>query len=155
MKALQMLDHVCLWYAQIFVIVLLLFASLAVWASYTHPVGDIRSHSPLDNSYLFLVRAVFWIICLQNLNSRITRLCLGLSAGLFFTLNCFALVGLGMMERFVAHRGHSFTTTFMELVFVGVFLSIAGYGSMLWVSLRPPNAFQPTSSLHHPLSQSC
>jgi TRAP-type C4-dicarboxylate transport system permease small subunit len=78
---------------------------------------------------------VFWIFCLKSLPNLIARVCIALSAGFSLAFCLYILVGA--LVRFVSL--HSFPASLFGFPLILVLLSLpmAGFGSMLWVSLRP------------------
>ncbi|MCE0496414.1 MAG: hypothetical protein LV481_00510 [Methylacidiphilales bacterium] len=152
MKALQMFDYVALWYARIFVSVLLILACLENWPPSAHLVTVINTHIPLAKTAppYFLIGVFFWIICLENLNHKIARFCLALSSGFYFAFYLFVLLALltiGPVTIFDFARKNgldSYLPVALGVLYLEALLLpfVAGYGSVLWVSLRPPQNFK-------------
>jgi len=142
MKALSMLDHVMLWIARIFAVWILATSFIGL---FYYP-GNLTDHR-LITEVITDVVAFLWLISLWLLDSKITRLCLGLSAGFFLVR--VAWIAPGLLGQF-HHMGPSYQARF--LLMFGT--SILGVAAMIWVSLRPPQNSK-TSNGNPLLPQSC
>jgi hypothetical protein len=160
MKALQMLEHVCLHEARAFVRFLLAVACLSLLSTWSYS----SRHDFLQHDTFWLLAASLWIIlwsiCIRNLRSLVTRCCLGISSGLLFSY--WALSDLELAPgQSLTH--HNMTFSMLALVQIAqliliIGIPLLGFGSMLWVSIRPPqisNPSDPHSHENHPLPQSC
>jgi hypothetical protein len=144
MNALPMLDHIMLWVAR-GVVLYVVIASFFSCASFGPHPGQF--HIDISES-LFLIEGVLWIMCLWHPLSTIVRLYLGLSSGFFFALASFSVLKILLL----------FPHLNVSYVFHYILIPLVGFGSMLWVSIRPPSIFKtsdPHSHENHPLPQSC
>ena len=156
MKALSMLDHVMLWVARIFLILVLIFASLPflglvlnlateLWMWFVFP--DLRgtifnagtdsvgrlSHHPLF--FVTLGYAFFWYFAFRLLPSRVSRILLGVSSALFLILFVYSEFTVVLLRLNILASHESF------LIGMGLYsgIGIVGFASFLWVSIRPTN----------------
>jgi hypothetical protein len=156
MKALSMLDHVMLWMARIFLMLVIAFASLPflglalnlateLWMWFVFPdlrgtiftVGAESVHRLGQHPLLILslAYACLWYFAFRMLPSRTPRICLGLSAALFLVLFVYSEITVVLLRLNTLASHESF------LVGMGLYSSIGivGFASLLWVSVRPPN----------------
>jgi hypothetical protein len=132
MKTISWIDKVAPGVAHQFVNLLFVLACFSLFNSLMHAAPPIN---PFGQA-IACVLVVFWIFCLKQLPGLIARICLGISAGVSFAL--FACVLIGALFHLFS-SGHLFFG-FMGLAIVLLLLGIplAGFGSLLWTSLRPP-----------------
>jgi hypothetical protein len=175
MKALPMLDHVMLWIARIFLILVIMFASLpfvflalnlatALWMWLVFPdlrdtvfstfAEDLRrlSHQPL--AMVTLGYALFWFFTFKLLPGKVARICLGLSSGLLLAMFIHGTITV-ILLRLPALSSHESFLIEMGLYFV---IGMIGFASFFWISVRPPQNPRKSGSNsfpHPPLPQSC
>ena len=151
MKALPMLDHVMLWVARVFAGLAFLLYAIWLLNSFGPQRGPI--YNSLTEDLLVASGFLLWIIGSFQLCSKVVRFCLGLCSSLcIIWLLYVAVKQLIAFSHITASVSH----------FISVFLFVPGipimvFGSMLWVSLRPPQNTKSSDSYsfpHHPLPQS-
>jgi hypothetical protein len=76
---------------------------------------------------------LLWTLCFQMWRSPVARFCLGSSSGILFL--CLAVVMAGSLSYSTHHSSYGLGVIFV-IFLMGI--PLVGFGSMLWISLRPP-----------------
>jgi hypothetical protein len=150
MKALPMLDHVCLWIARVFLVVLLwpliLFQILDCLTILENWLQlDPKDYVPVPGSFLFALASlwlILWFLCTKHLQSVITRSCLGLCSRATLVLLTYGIFD----QFFISHPivDDSLSNEIASILIM--LLAEIGFGSMLWAAVRPPKHDKTSTS---------
>jgi hypothetical protein len=102
-----------------------------------HAIGEGLASLAKPDFLLMLVYSLLWFACVRTLQSRIARVCLGLTAA----LPTLALaLSIAFLTLALAIPPHPHLPTLMSLGFVYLIAlpTFLGFLSMIWISLRPP-----------------
>ena len=151
MKPLQLLDHVMLWIARMFLACLMLpllvilllncYFVLKSGAATNHESATairVASYSATVSLFVVLLS-----LCVRYTQSGIARILLGLSS----LLIVIAAVYCATDELFITHPVED--THFDRMIAV-VLMAITGMGfsAMLWTAIRPADAYQPSKDMN-------
>ena len=142
MKALQMLDHVCLWIARIFLGSIFL-ASLFL-LSRNSESGNTLFLTEIQNT-LFTLGFLLWLISSFFLHNSAIRFCFGFGSSLFFAFFVYHAVKEILDIPF--YNGLlDFAWHIALVLFPMPEISLLSTASMIWISIRPPQNLTPSNS---------